>query len=191
MRLIASCCRRGRSPLPLAGGGFTALGWWLMGLQRELHSILGAHVAALRAGEPGALATLVGFCALYGFLHAVGPGHGKVLVGAAAIATNATARRMAAIAVAGSVAQSLVAIVLIYGSFFLVGATARATVATSEAWALPAGHAAVAAVGAWIVIRGVGAWRWRSPERAYGHADGHGGDHDGANDCGHHHGPGR
>jgi ABC-type nickel/cobalt efflux system permease component RcnA len=190
MRLIAVVLAAAGLLFLWQAGAFTAFGWWLMGLQRELQSILGAHVAALRAGEPGALATLVGFCALSGFLHAVGPGHGKVLVGAAAIATNATARRMAAIAVAGSVAQSLVAIVLIYGGFFLIGATARATVATSEAWALPAGHAAVAVVGAWIVIRGVGAWRRRSPERAHGHADGHGGDHHGAHDCGHHHGPG-
>ncbi len=84
-----------------------------------------------------------------------GPGHGKLLVGAAAVGAGAAARRMIGIAVAGSLAQSLAAIVLIYGGLVLVGATARATVGTSEAWALPVGSAAVAAIGAWIIVRGV------------------------------------
>lgn len=161
-------------------GGLQLLAWWLLGLQRGLQSLLAAQVAALRAGEPHALLALVGFCAAYGFLHAVGPGHGKLLVGSAAVGTGATARRMAAIAVAGSFAQSLVAIALVYGGLAVVGATARATVGASEAWAVPVGNAAVAAIGARIVVRGVRGWRALPPPGAHDH------DHHHACGCGHH-----
>lgn len=171
-------------------GGLQLLGWQLLGLQRELQSMLAAQVAALRAGEPHALAALLAFCAAYGFLHAVGPGHGKLLVGAAAVGAGATARRMAGIAVAGSLAQSLAAIVLIYGGLALVGATARAAVGTSEAWAMPVGNAAVAAVGAWIVVRGVRAWRSAGPAHGDGQLHRHDHSHDAHGcGCGHRHGP--
>ncbi|MBP7003561.1 hypothetical protein [Amaricoccus sp.] len=161
-------------------GAAQVLGWRLLGLQRDLQSLLAAQVAALRAGEPHALAALMGFCAAYGFLHAVGPGHGKLLVGAAAVGTGATARRMAGIAVAGSLAQSLVAIALVYGGLALAGATARATVGASEAWAIPVGNAAVAAIGLWILVRGVRAWRAAA-------RDIHGSDHHHHHDHSHHH----
>lgn len=153
-------------------GGLALLGWWVVGLQRDLQGLLAGRIAALRAGEPHALAALLGLCAGYGFLHAVGPGHGKLLVAAAAVGTRTTARRMAGIAAAGSLAQALAAIVLIYGGMALVGATARATLGASEAWALPAGNAAAAAVGLWLALRGLRAWRATSRARA-GHAHSH------------------
>lgn len=185
-------------------GALALLGWWVVGLQRDLQGLLAGRIAALRAGEPHALATLLGLCAGYGFLHAVGPGHGKLLVGAAAVGTRATARRMAGIAVAGSLAQALAAILLIYGGMALVGATARATLGASEAWAPSAGAAAAAAVGLWLAVRGLRAWRARSRAGA-GHAHGHAAhahaahvhdhvpahvhDPHGACGCGRHHGP--
>lgn len=169
-------------------GGLRILAWWLLGVQRELQSLLAAQVAALRAGEPHALVALIGSCAAYGFLHAVGPGHGKLLVGGAAVGTGATARRMAGIAVTGSLAQSLLAILIVYGGLALVGATARATIGASEAWALPVGNAAVVAVGVWIIVRGVRAWRALPPRSDPGHAHAHGHTHD-ACGCGHRHGP--
>ncbi len=164
-------------------GGFAILAWWIVGLQRELQSTLAAEITALRGGEPHALAGLLGFCAAYGFLHAVGPGHGKLLVAGAAVGSAASARRMAGIAVAGSLAQALFALVLVYGGLALVGATARATIGASETWALPFGHAAVAAIGLTIAVRGLRTWRVARP----GHGHHHDADH--ACGCGHDHGP--
>lgn len=163
-------------------GGFALLGWWLVGLQREFQTILAAQVSALRGGAPHALAGLLGFCAAYGFLHAAGPGHGKLLVAGTAIGSMTTARRMAAIAITGSLAQALFAILLIYGGLAVIGASARATIGASEAWALPAGHAAVAAIGTVIALRGLRAWPGR-------HTHDHGHAHGPACGCGHHYGP--
>ena len=162
-------------------GSFAALAWWNVGLQRALQSILAARVSALQDGAPHALAGLLGFCAAYGFLHAVGPGHGKLLVAGASVGGAATARRMVAIAIAGSLAQALFAVVLVYGGLALIGATARATIGASETWAQPAGQSAVAAIGAVIAWRGARAWHRAAPIRGHAHGPACG--------CGHHHGP--
>ncbi len=87
---------------------------------------------------------------------------------------------MMAIAVAGSLAQAAVAILLVYGGFAIFEATARATVGSIEAWVTPVGHAALAVVGLWILARGVRAW-WRGRVLAHDHGAGCG--------CGHAHGP--
>lgn len=166
-------------------GGFATLGWWLLDQQRALQSLLAAQMAGLQGGGSGALVALMGVCAVYGFLHALGPGHGKLLVGGAAVCTGSTAARMAGIAVAGSLAQSLMAILLVYGGLALVGATARATVGASEAWALPVGNALVAGIGVWMLVRGVRAWGMQRDDHRSRHDHGH---PDDACGCGHRHG---
>jgi nickel/cobalt transporter (NicO) family protein len=165
-----------------ASGAFAALGHWALGQQRALQALLAGHLQAVRAGEPLALWSLMGLAASYGFLHALGPGHGKVLVAGAALGTRATARRMIGIALAGSLAQALVAIGVVYGAFALFTATARGTVETSDAWLEPIGHLAVAAIGAWLVARGLRA-AGAAPDEALGH------DHAVARACGHAHAP--
>jgi ABC-type nickel/cobalt efflux system permease component RcnA len=157
-----------------------ALLWWAAQAQHRVQDTLAAQVQALRAGEPGALVTLLGLCAAYGFLHALGPGHGKLVVSGAAVGSRATARRMAAVAVAGSLAQAAVAIVLAYGGLALFEATARGTVAAAERWIQPAGTLAVAGIGGWLVWRGL---------RALAAARRPAAGHDHGQCCGHRHGP--
>lgn len=164
-----------------AAGGFEALGWWALRQQQAAQAMLAARIQALRAGDPAAFWSLVGLCAGYGFLHALGPGHGKALIAGAAVGTRATARRMALIAVAGSLAQATVAIAIVYGALALFAATARGTVEGTEHWATLLGNLAVALVGAWLLARGLRALRPRGrARRVAGHA------HCG---CGHAHGP--
>jgi len=148
---------------------------WAAERQREVQDALAARLLDLRSGSAAALWSLVGVCFAYGFLHAAGPGHGKLLVSSAAVATRATALRMALIAVAGSLAQAVVAIALAYGALALLAATARGTVDAAERWAALVGNAAIAAIGAWLVLRGLRGLRT--------HAHVHG------PDCGHRHGP--
>jgi nickel/cobalt transporter (NicO) family protein len=182
MALAACALAAVAATLLWQAGAFQVLAWWLVEQQRAAQTLLGEQVAALRAGEPGALWPLLGICAGYGFLHAVGPGHGKVLIGGAAVGTGANARRMAAVAVAGSLGQALVAIALIYGGLFLFDATARVTVGAVETLAVPASHVALAAIGVWIVLRGMRSW-----PRAAGDAPDH--EHDATCGCGHRHAP--
>ena len=158
-----------------AAGGFEALGWWARHQQQAVQALLAARIQALRTGDPAAFWSLIGLCAGYGFLHALGPGHGKALIAAAAAGTRATARRMALIALAGSLAQAAVAIAIVYGALALFSATARGTVEGTEHWAALVGNLAAALVGFWLFARGLRALRGK-PE------------HHGAS-CGHAHGP--
>jgi ABC-type nickel/cobalt efflux system permease component RcnA len=145
-------------------GAFQALAWWAATQQRELQATLGGHVQAMRAGQSAAFWSLIGLCAAYGFLHAVGPGHGKVLVTGAAIGTRVSALRMSLIALAGSLGQALVAIAAVYGAFLVFQTTARGAAEGGEAWIDPIGNAVIALIGAWLVARGIAALR--SPEPA-------------------------
>lgn len=149
-------------------GGLAGLGWWVAAQQRALQDLLGGQVAALRAGEAGAVWGLVALCGAYGFLHAMGPGHGKALVAGAAVGTRATARRMALVALAGGLGQAAVAIALVYGAFALVDATARGLTDGAERWIATGGNLVIALVGAWLVLRGLGALRRRKAAAAGG-----------------------
>lgn len=171
-----------------AAGGLDTLAWWARQQQQALQDALAARILALRAGEGAAFWSLVGICGAYGFLHALGPGHGKALIAGAAVGTRATARRMALIALAGSLAQAAFAIALVYGALALFAATARGTVEGAERWAVPAGNLVVALIGAWLVWRGMRGLRGAGHTHAHGH-DHHHHAHDHAHDCGHSHGP--
>ncbi len=169
-----------------ASGGFATLGWWVAARQRALQDALAGEISALRGGRDAALWGLLALCAAYGFLHALGPGHGKALIAGAAVGTRATARRMALIALAGGLAQAGVAIVLVYGGLAVLGLTARGLTDGAARWVPPLGNLAIAAIGAWILARGLAALR-RSRAEARGRGHDHGDEHGPA--CGHRHGP--
>ena len=154
-----------------------ALLWHAARQQHLVQDSLAGRIQALRSGDAAAFWSLIGLCAAYGFLHALGPGHGKLLVSGAAIGSRATAARMGLVAVAGSLGQAAVAILLVYGAFALFEVTLRGTMAAADRWIAPLGNLAVAAVGAWLLLRGL-----RSLRHTLGPAHRH--------RCSHHHGPG-
>ena len=170
---------------------------WAAYQQRDVQNALAAAVTALRRGEPGALATLIGGAFAYGFVHAVGPGHGKALIGGAAIGSAATARRMAAISLISSLAQSGTAILLVYGGLGLLAFGATQAMDLTERWLMPASALAMAAIAGVLILRGgrallaAGAPAPALAGLRQGHDHGHAHDHAHGPDCGcgHRHAP--
>lgn len=148
---------------------------WASAQQKALQGELASALMAVRSGDALAVATVVGVCALYGVVHAIGPGHGKMLIGGAALTSRRTALRMAGLGFAASLAQGFMAILIVYGGLGLFSFATRSVIGLSEGWLTAASYLAIAAIGAWILWRGARlALKLAQPTPAH-HATSHGG----------------
>lgn len=152
----------GELPEPLRG-----LAAWAFALQRQLNGEIRHNLATLKeTGSWEAAAAILLAAFLYGVFHAVGPGHGKVVIAGwfatrrARILHGLVASLIAAMVQAGSA----IAVVLVLAGIL---ALAPKDVMASAGWLELASYALIAAIGAAMV--------WRT-------ATGKG--------CGHDHGPG-
>ncbi|MGB8814566.1 MAG: hypothetical protein WCC57_15420 [Paracoccaceae bacterium] len=171
-------------------GALEGLRIWVEAVQREAQNGLAAAVRGLRAGNAGALAGLLALSFSYGFLHALGPGHGKLLIGSYGVARRVRMAPLVGIAVASSLAQAAVAVALVYGFVFALGWTREAVEGMAEQVMAPISYAAVGSVGLWLVVRGIRGLRRKDadPEHTHAaHASPH--SHDENCGCGHAHGP--
>ncbi|MEM7506737.1 MAG: hypothetical protein AAF415_08315 [Pseudomonadota bacterium] len=128
-------------------------------------------VHALRASEPGALFLLISAAAAYGFVHAVGPGHGKYLIGGVGLGSRVSSRRLVGIALTSSLAQSVWAIILVYGGFWLLQSSAQHLTSITEDLLAPISYLAIGMIGALLIWRGTrGLSRAVANSRHAGHA---------------------
>ncbi|MFL4471976.1 nickel/cobalt transporter [Tateyamaria armeniaca] len=162
-------------------GGMSDISQWANAQQRDAQNALAQGLRAVRAGETGAWATLMGLCAAYGFFHAAGPGHGKLVIGGYGAAARVTALRLSVLAIASSLAQALAAILLVAAGALILGWSRTQMTDTADKVLAPASFIAIALVGAWLVVRG--ARRAFSKAAHAVDADGH------CETCGHAHGP--
>lgn len=157
---------------------FGLQGWMAdaaLGLQRQAQDALAGALRALRQGQPGAVTGFLGLCFLHGFLHALGPGHGKGVIAAYAAAAPVPPARIAAIAALSSLAQAVTAIAVVYAGVWLLDG-AREGVEGLAAAIEPLSFAFVALLGLMLCLR---AWRrFPRPAAAQDH------DHDHGPDCG-------
>jgi len=167
---------------------------WVRSLQAEYQLALKDAVLALRTDHPGMAAlTLAGLSFLYGVLHAVGPGHGKAVIGTYAAANLRQVRRAVVLSFGAGIVQALSAIVLVSSAFLLIHGGARWAARTGDHYLEPASYAVIAALGAWVAVRAV--WPWlrtlaRRPAirvEAHNHSHGHGHDHSHSHGHGHNH----
>ncbi|HEY9039727.1 MAG TPA: hypothetical protein VIN05_12395 [Roseovarius sp.] len=166
----------------LAYGGDAAVARWAADWQRDFQNGLATALRALRAGEPGALALLMSLAFGYGFVHAVGPGHGKVLIGGYGMGRRVPVLRLSLIALGASLAQAATAVLLVYGGALVLGYTRSQLTGAVEGWMAPLSSAAIGAIGLWLIFRGARRlWRQAKGRRAH--------THDAECDCGHKHGP--
>ncbi|MEM6974144.1 MAG: hypothetical protein AAF577_15200 [Pseudomonadota bacterium] len=153
---------------------------WVVAEQRVLQNDMALAVRAIRAGDIWAWFPLMAAAGTYGFVHAIGPGHGKFLIAGVGLASPVSGARLGGVALASSLAQAAWAIVLVYGGFWLLEASAAELIGLSERYLAPASHGAIAAIGALLALRGLHAL-WRSSDGSASHAHqscgcgGHGG----------------
>lgn len=176
------------------GGGFDAIAVWAASMQRDFQNAMAGSLRALRTGDPGAMLGLMGVCFAYGFFHAVGPGHGKILIGGYGLGARVAMLRLAGIALVSSLAQAITAVVLVYCGILILGWGSKQLVGAAEDFFAPASYAAILLVGAWLVLRGLRRlWQERkttvSPHVDHHHTHDHEGQGAVCADCGHRHGP--
>ena len=203
----------------LARGSLAPLGDWAAAHQRDFQNRIAGSLRALRAGEPGAIMALMLVCFAYGFFHAIGPGHGKILVGGYGLARKTPWLRLGGVALLSSLGQAVTAIVLVYGAISLLQLGRDSLIGVAEKTMAPLSYGAIAAIGLWLLLRGARKL-WRAtgvgsqgghdlggstePTSGHGHARSHSHSHlhshshdhshdhgasEVCSDCGHRHGP--
>lgn len=176
-------------------GGAHVVRVWAAATQHDVQNAMAASMRALKAGQPGALATLWTLCFTYGFVHAAGPGHGKLIIGGYGVGARVTAARLAGLAAVSSLAQALSAVVFVYLALWVLGWGRAQMAHLADRIMAPLSYGMIACVGGWLLWRGLRkTWAQRSQNTAHDHHDHHHHDHhhgDGAvcADCGHAHGP--
>jgi ABC-type nickel/cobalt efflux system permease component RcnA len=150
----------------------------LLRKQRDLNEWLAAEVRAYKeqgALRPVLMILLVSF--LYGVLHAVGPGHGKVATAAYFGANRAEAIHGVTMSALIAVIQALSAVILVGGLAFALSVSYTQTIRTSD-YVTAASFGLIALVGLWIAWGGIigrGCTHNHGPA-AHGHHD-HAHDH--------------
>ena len=171
-------------------GGFDQLAAWAAGEQREFQNQIARSLRAARAEQPEAVATLLTVCFAYGFFHAIGPGHGKVLIGGYGLGRRVAFWRLSAISVLSSLGQAVTAIVLVYTGVLVFQMSRESMVGATEKVMAPVSYGAIALIGLWLVFRAVRSFvRRHRTDASHAHHDHHHHHDDVCSDCGHRHGP--
>ena len=153
-----------------ATGANDALLAYARGAQRDVQNAMAGAVRALRGGQPGAFSALMAVCFGYGFFHAVGPGHGKVLIGGYGVARRVRMLPLAGLALASSLAQAAVAVGLVSMGMLVFGWTRERLLDVGEGAMTTMGHVLVGLVGLWLVWRGLrGVMRGQVADDHHGH----------------------
>lgn len=182
---------------------------WLLAKQSEFYRQMSSTIRAAKS-DGSAVWTLLFISFAYGIFHAAGPGHGKAVIASYLVANRETARRGIALSFASALMQSLVAILIVGISAWILNATAK-TMCKAEGAIEIASYGLIALFGLRLVwVKGgtfIRALQAAQPVPAiagvphdhddHGHhhhdhahaRDHHGHDHVHDEHCGHSHGP--
>ena len=122
---------------------------WLLAKQSEFYRQMSSTIRAAKS-DGSAVWTLLFISFAYGIFHAAGPGHGKAVIASYLVANRETARRGIALSFASALMQSLVAILIVGISAWVLNATAK-TMCRAEGAVEIASYALIAAFGLRLV----------------------------------------
>jgi ABC-type nickel/cobalt efflux system permease component RcnA len=122
---------------------------WLLAKQSEFYRQMSATIRAAKS-DGSAVWTLLFISFAYGIFHAAGPGHGKAVIASYLVANRETARRGIVLSFASALMQSLVAILIVGISAWVLNATAK-TMCKAEGAIEIASYALIALFGLRLV----------------------------------------
>lgn len=162
--------------------------------QRDFHDRLATDMHAIKdtgSWLSGLALISIGF--LYGIFHAVGPGHGKLVVTSYMLAEKNSLRRGIIVVALSSLLQALVAIAVVLGLFYLLG-LARTQTEHAAVLLEGASFTLIALMGLRLIWRGIKEFRGLRKPHHHDHAhhndhDHHEHHHDEHCGCGHSHMP--
>jgi nickel/cobalt exporter len=111
-------------PAPAAEPEASGLIGWLLAKQSEFYRQMSSTIRAAKS-DGSAVWTLLFISFAYGIFHAAGPGHGKAVIASYLVANRETIRRGIALSFASALMQSLVAILIVGISAWILNATAK------------------------------------------------------------------
>ena len=167
-------------------GAFGGIFGWVLRTQQSLQGELTVGVKSLKGEHAMAGAAMLALLSfIYGVVHAVGPGHGKMVISSYVVANEETVRRGVIISFIAAALQALSAIALVGILAFALNASGLKI----NAWANQletVSYALIALVGAWLLTTQLVRLfrRWQESRAMAVHAAGH--DHHDGEDSHHH-----
>ena len=166
-------------------GTFGGIFGWVLRTQQSLQHDLATGVKNLKGEHVMAAAGMLVLASfIYGVVHAVGPGHGKMVISSYVVANEQTVRRGVVISFIAAALQALTAIALVGILAFALNASGLQINAWSNQLEIMS-YALIALVGAWLLTTQLVRLyrRWQVQRTSAAHA-GHGHHH---HDHDHHH----
>ena len=170
------------SAAPQSPGAFGGVFGWVLRTQQSLQRDLATGVKNLKSENAMAGAVvLAALSFIYGVVHAVGPGHGKMVISSYVVANEETVRRGVVISFIAAALQALTAVALVGILAFALNASGLQINAWSNQLETVS-YALIALVGAWLLATQLIRLyrRWQDQRASASHAvhDHHHGDHD-------------